>query len=347
MIETLQPIAATSDRGITRPFLSVTVLNYNYGHFLPKCLDSILAQTLADFEIILINDCSTDNSLEVIEPYLSDPRIRLVNHTVNRGFVASLIEGCELSTGDYISVISADDYAYDSHAFEIAHRVLRADPEIAMFFSAWHEVDDTGRVRYERHAASADYVLSGIDEFRRLVRASSIMHTGTIARRDAYHLVGGYDTRCRYAIDNNLWLALCAAGKIAYVNQPLYAYRAHNTNMSNTKGSFWYGTYEILLGIDYALSLFDDEDLPDKKKLRRVGYQRALVAVPTHDIFAGRYRRGWLGYWTSFKHYPLLTLAQPRLASLMLRTLLGTNRYATLRDWLSLKHDRVSESKNL
>src|SRR5207244_4000882 len=62
---------------LTNPLLSVTVLNYNYARFLPGCLDSILRQSFQDFELIVIDDCSTDGSLEVIRPYLSDPRVRL------------------------------------------------------------------------------------------------------------------------------------------------------------------------------------------------------------------------------------------------------------------------------
>ena len=92
------------------PPLSVTVLNYNYAHYLAQCLDSILGQTWTDFELILINDCSTDHSMEVIERYVADPRVRVVNHERNRGFVASLIEGAQLSRGKYLMVISADDY---------------------------------------------------------------------------------------------------------------------------------------------------------------------------------------------------------------------------------------------
>src|SRR5690242_18034091 len=77
--------STTMDNGSAQhtPTLSVTVLNYNYAHYLPQCLDSILSQTWTDFELTLINDCSTDNSLEIIKPYLADPRIKFVNHEVN------------------------------------------------------------------------------------------------------------------------------------------------------------------------------------------------------------------------------------------------------------------------
>jgi hypothetical protein len=124
-----------------------------------------------------------------------------------------------------------------------------------------------------------------------------------------------------------LWLALCSVGKVAYINQPLYAYRAHNSNMSNTSGALWQATEEMLLGIDVALNRFPDEVLPDKNALRRKAQKRALVAVPTLDIFANRFKRGWYGFWKAFQHYPVLTLGQPRVISLTLRTLLGPQNY--------------------
>src|ERR1700738_1309279 len=80
------------------PRLSVTVLNYNYGHFLDQCLSSILSQSFTDFEVIVIDDHSGDESLQVIKPYLEDPRVRLISHTENAGFVCSLIEGVEASS---------------------------------------------------------------------------------------------------------------------------------------------------------------------------------------------------------------------------------------------------------
>lgn len=309
------------------PLLSVTVLNYNYARYLPKCLDSILGQTMTDFELILINDCSTDNSLEAMQPYLHDSRIRLVNHASNQGYVHSLIEGCELSRGRYITVISADDYALDCTAFETARRVLEADQSISLFYSAWHEIDDSGHVRHTRRAAGFDYIADGSEEFRRLLLSSPILHSGTIIRRDAYQAIGGYDPRCRYSVDTNMWLALCSTGKVAYSERPLYAYRAHNMNMSNTEGSLWQATEEMLLGIDVALSRFPDAALPDKESLRKRARQRALVAVPTLDIFAGRLSRGWRGYWRAFRAYPMLTITQQRTISLVLRTMLGRGLY--------------------
>ena len=124
-----------------------------------------------------------------------------------------------------------------------------------------------------------------------------------------------------------MWLALCLAGKIAYLDKPLYAYRAHNSNMSNSGGALWRATAEMLLGIEFAMERFTDETLPERRVLKRQAIQRALVAVPTLDIFAGRYRRGWHGYALSVLHHPWLTLMQPRLFSLVARSALGARGY--------------------
>ena len=299
---------------------------------------------MTDFEVILINDCSKDNSLEVIEPYLKDPRIRLVNHEQNKGFVGSLIEGCELSRGEYISVISADDLAMDNRAFEYARAVCEANPDLAFCFSAWAEVSGELNVRYERRAANEDYVHDGIEELRRLFISSSVLHSGTVIKRAAYHQVGGYDRSCRFAIDNNIWLALCAAGKVAYINKRLYAYRAHDVNMSNSNAAFWQTTQEMLKGIDYALGLISDAQMPDKEAQRKKAKARALVAVPTHDIFAGRYRRGWHGYLQAATRYPIQTLVQPRTLSVLLRTVIGQRPYEFVR---SLRGERNSLGKNV
>lgn len=318
------------------PLLSVTVLNYNYGRYLPECLDSILTQTMRDFELILIDDCSTDGSLDVIQPYLADGRVRLVRHAKNKGYVSSLLEGVAQSRGSYITVVSADDFALCAKAFDAACAMLNEDPAVVFVYSAWHEMTDSHQIRHTRHAANRSYVAEGLDEFQRLLHASPVLHSGTVLRRSAYDRVGGYDPRCRYSVDTNMWLALCSQGKVAYLDHPYYAYRSHATNLSNSVGSLWRATEEMLLGIDYAFSLFPADVLPNRKPLRRRAMQTALVAIPTIDIFAGRLRRGWLGYFRALRHHPMLTVLQIRSALLVLRTALGARRY----EWLQTAVDR-------
>ncbi len=313
------------------PALSVTVLNYNYAHYLPRCLDSILEQTWMDFELILINDRSTDNSRSVIEPYLKDPRVRFIDHAINKGFVASLLEGCDMSRGRYITVISADDFVIDRTAFETACVMLDRDPEISLFYSAWRQVDVNDRFEWLERGADHDYVVDGVEEIKKLLVSMPIIHSGTIMRRSAYNAVGGYDKQTRYVIDNIMWLALCSTGKVAYVDKPFYAYRMHVTNMTNTERGVWLSTAEWLRGVELALARFPNDVLPDKVQLRRKAYRFVLLSGPLHDIFRGYLRRGWLGWWESFRRYPVLTACQRTTITLVLRTVLGGRLYSDLR----------------
>lgn len=305
------------------PRLSVTVLNYNYARYLPACLDSILGQTMTDYEVIVVNDASTDDSRTVVEGYLHDPRFRLVDHPVNMGYVESLREGSALSRGRYMTVISADDCVVDPDAFGATCGILDARDDVALVYSAWREVGEAGETLSERHSADGDFIRSGVDHFRHQVFDNHVLHSGALIRRASYHSVGGYDARCRYSVDNNMWLALCAVGAVAYVDRVLYAYRSHGSNMSHSSPSLWRATEEILLGIDTALASIAASALPDRARLRRRAYARALVSIPTHDIFAGRIARGWRAYWESFRRYPALTLCQRRTLSLLARSILG------------------------
>lgn len=314
------------------PRLSIAVLNYNYGHFLGLCLDSLLAQSMTDFEIIIIDDASTDNSLEIVQPYLADSRVRLISHSVNRGFAASLIEGSEAARAPFLTVVSADDLAIDTDAFALILEPL-SDNEVSFAYSVWTGVDDHGRTVYRRRPADHSYVATGEQELERLVRSTAILHSGTVIRRSAYDTVGGYDPTCQYALDNNMWLALCTVGKVAFVNRSLFAYRGHGANMSTSDGALEKTTVEMLRGIDSAFDRLTSMEISPAQahSLRSVARRRALVSIATVDIMSGRYRRGWRGWQRSFRLAPFETSVQPRTLTLLARTLLGRRVFRAIR----------------
>jgi glycosyltransferase involved in cell wall biosynthesis len=314
------------------PLLSVTVLNYNYAQYLPVCLDSILGQTFRDFELIIINDCSKDNSLEVLQPYRSDPRVRLVDHQVNKGFVASLIEGTDLSRGKYVTVISADDYCISSLAFARLIEMMESEDTPAFAYSAYGQYGDDGVCRYVRRTHPSSYIRSGLDEFHDLALDPYILHSGAIIRRSAYQAVDGYDPRARYAVDVKMWLLLCSQGTVAYCADELYAYRMHESNMSHSRAAMEASLSETLDGIDASFALLGGR-LNKAESLRRRAIQAALVAIPTDDIFAGRLRRGWYGYSYSLRKHPFLTVFQAKTAILLVRTALGERGFNIMRSY--------------
>ena len=218
------------------PALSVLVLNYNHGRFLAECIDSVLSQSFAGYEVIVIDDASTDDSAAVLRAYEGDSRVRIVRHGANRGFTASLIEGTEeLSRGEFLTVISADDFALDDDAFALQVARLRDDPTLAACISAYTKVGP-GPDRSIRRPLGGGGVVAGHDLVRLQLteREFGILHSGTIIRAEAYRRVGGYRRDLRNYVDLAMWIALGYVGPVACIDRPLYGYRVHASQFSGS-----------------------------------------------------------------------------------------------------------------
>lgn len=315
----------------TQPLLSVTVLNYNYAQYVGKCLDSILSQDLKNIEVIIINDKSTDHSLDVIRPYLLDGRVRLIDHIDNIGFTRSLIEGSRVSRGKYLTVVSADDWVQSSTAFSQQIAPMEADPDIMFVYSSYANYYGDEGVPYIWHSYTADNVKSSSDALAHILCRLDPLHSGTIIRKSAYDQVGGYDKSYRYAIDIKMWLSLSCLGKVGYIAEPLHAYRRHNNNMSRDMSAVRQALREVLRSIDETFSNFSIAKQTELQPLRRMADRNALVAFATAEIFGGRYRRGWAGWFEALKLRPVETLFQRRTVNLILRTVFGQAGFDALR----------------
>jgi glycosyltransferase involved in cell wall biosynthesis len=329
---------------LTSPLLSVTVLNYNYARFLPGCLDSILRQSFEDFELIIIDDRSTDDSLEVIRPYLSDPRVRLVAHEQNQGFVRSLVEGTNASRSRYLTVISADDFVLADDAFERQVRLLESDSDMAFCYAAWRYVDAEWKTLSEVRPWAIDHSWSGEQEFREFCTRYYVLHTGTIIRRSAYDAVGGYDQSIRYTLDNTIWAQLCGAGSVGYVSETLYGYRTHGANMSHNPAAVRATVDEFARLVDLGFAGLPDSPTKHDRKLRRRARQAALAGVPTMLVFAGLRRAGWSALLYAARTSPFEVVVQRRTLALAIRTIVGDRVLETIRALVRSFRDRRGEA---
>jgi hypothetical protein len=168
-----------------------------------------------------------------------------------------------------------------------------------------------------------DYLLSGRDAFERIILNPFLLHTGTVIRRSAYDRVGGYEGSYKYSVDTRMWLGLCHAGKVAYIDEPLYAYRRHDACMSKNATSFRKAIGELVDALEWAYEKLPVYDQKSLAKQKRYALQRLLVAFVLDDVFSNKYRSGWLYYWTSFKMHPALTVIQKATLVVLLRTLAG------------------------
>ncbi len=220
------------------PVVSVIVPNYNHAPFLRQRIDSILAQTYQDFELILLDDCSTDDSRAVLSQYAGNPRIRIEFNKVNGGSpYPQWAKGVRMSRGKYVWIAESDDYA-DPRLLERLVGVLESDSRIVLTYCRSCVQEADGRQagfadRYAPHDDPSrwdnDYVTDGREECARYFTYDNIVAntSSAVFRRAAWDEVGGVDETMRTSGDWKLWAAIALTGKVAYISEPLNFYRKH------------------------------------------------------------------------------------------------------------------------
>ena len=205
------------------PKVSVIIPVYNYGRYLRQAIQSVFSQQFTDYEMIVVNDGSTDNTAEVLREFENHPKIKLTTHKENRGLVLSCHEAIEASTGEYIIRLDADDY-FDENALLVLSNVLDNNPEVGLVYPDYFLISEEGKV--------LDYVrLPKVDEEVKLLDLPA-NGAGTMFRRRCYEAVGGYDLSLLWQDNYDLWLKFLLQFKVYNVNLPLFYYRRHGANLS-------------------------------------------------------------------------------------------------------------------
>jgi glycosyltransferase involved in cell wall biosynthesis len=316
------------------PRVSVIVTCYNYGRFVAEAVDSLLGQTFQDLEVIVIDDASPDNSCQVLtERYADNPRVRLILHEKNQGHIRSYNEGLAQARGEFMGVLAADDFCLRPDAVARQVAIFDANPLVGFVYSAYAMVDVESRPFRSFQPFEHNYVRDGFDEFRSLMYANYIPHSGTLVRRSAHAEVGYYDTALPHAGDWDLWLRVASRFDVGYISEQLFAYRVHGTNMSIARYSPAHANGEVLLTIEKAFAALPPSTPPDIKAARKLAIHRALLKTTWGDRSLGRIKRAWQGLLDAPKRdrslllTPMFYLALARLTVL---TLIGHTRYERL-----------------
>ena len=209
-----------------RPFITVLMTVYNGGDYLKSSIESVLNQSYKDFELLIINDKSTDHSLDVIKSY-SDKRITLHSNPENLGQTKSLNLGLQLAQGDYIARLDADDVAFPSWLKQQLN-FLDRNSRFAVVSTKAVVIDQDNRIKKILNSPlSWDEVV-----FRSLL-ASPINHVGSFYLKEVILNQGGYDEKYKIAADFDLWTTLMKSGyKIATNPRVLMAIRVHQSSLS-------------------------------------------------------------------------------------------------------------------
>src|SRR3984957_3853134 len=270
------------------PRVSVIVPNYNHARFLRQRLDSVVAQTFQDFELILLDDCSTDESRKILEEYARDPRARLELNEANSGSpFKQWNKGVRLARGKYVWIAESDDYAA-TRFLERMVPVLEEHPKVPFVFCrSWSVTEDSRTQGFamthftedNNDRWAADFIADGHEECRKYMAHSNYVQNASavLFRKSAYELAGQADESLRICGDWKLWCSMLLMGEVCYLAEPLNYYRTHNAS-ARSRFSLWKaGVVEWLSVVRWIL---DHAPPSDEKFLKAIRARHADLWVP-------------------------------------------------------------------
>ncbi len=201
------------------PKISVVMSVYNGEKYLKEAIQSILQQTYQDFEFIIINDCSTDKTNEIIKSF-NDPRIKVIDNQENIGLTKSLNKGVGVAKGQYIARMDADDVSLP-HRFKTQIEFLEKNFQYALVGSSYYQINDTGKIR-----VYTKVLIGNLELHSGLLEQNWFVHGSVMIRKSAFISCNGYNEEFKYAQDYDLWLRLSEHFKIANIEEPLYYWRS-------------------------------------------------------------------------------------------------------------------------
>lgn len=209
------------------PKVSVIMSVYNGSRYLSQSLESILNQTFTDFEFIIVDDGSTDNTWEILTEYAArDSRIILIRNEKNIGLTKSLNKGLARAQGEYIARQDADDFSLPDR-FEHQVRFLDTHSEVGVLGTAFYIIDEDGNVSGTVTPPQESALLHWL-----LLFCNPIPHPTVMARRKLICAVNGYNPEFVTAQDYDLWARLSDITRFAILPIPLVCYRRHTKSIT-------------------------------------------------------------------------------------------------------------------
>jgi len=251
---------------VKRGRVSAVVASYNHARYLQQRMDSLITQTYPDLEIIVIDDCSPDNSVEILRRYEHHPRIRLVVRERNGGWVAVSNQGIDLATGEFVIFTNCDD-ACDPRMIERLVTALQANPTAGIAFCRSKLVDSDNNVlgddlEYQdapfRTICATDVLIPGARMGQFLLYGCVISNlSAALFRRACFEAAGNLSSDYRACSDWDLFFRMAARFDIAYIAEPLNLFRQHATTIrSRMKERETYQEYfRVLLSHGASLQL--------------------------------------------------------------------------------------------
>jgi len=204
------------------PTVSVLIPTYNRAHIIAKAIDSALAQTFRDIEIVVVDDGSTDTTAELIAGY---GRAVVCARQENRGIAGARNTGVRLCSGDYIAFLDSDDY-WLPEKLERQMALFQEHPEYGMVACQCASIDAHGHYREKNRPGTSGWILEA------LFHKNFIRTSAAVVTRQCIEQVGLFDESLRECEEYDLWLRIAAQYQIGFINEPLAVYTDNPAGVS-------------------------------------------------------------------------------------------------------------------
>ena len=215
------------------PTVSFVVPCYNLAHLLPECVNSILLQTYTDFEVLIMDDCSPDNTAGIVRSF-EDSRIRYIRNAQNLGHLANYNKGIKQSRGRYVWLISADDRLRRPYVLERYVRLMDHHPRVGYVCCPGIALQDgveTSLIDWSYYG-SGDKIYNGRDFIAiSLDKGCGLLAPAVMVRKDCYEGISDFPLDMPHQGDVYLWFRWALEYDVAYMGEPMVNYRLHEMNI--------------------------------------------------------------------------------------------------------------------
>ncbi|WP_434980520.1 glycosyltransferase family 2 protein [Daejeonia sp. YH14] len=261
------------------PFFSIIIPLYNKEYYIRNTLECVLNQTFGDFEIVIVNDGSTDKSAEVIKA-VKDERIR-VFHQENQGVSAARNMGMQVADGEYFCFLDADDYWYP-HFLEMFYKIIRKYYKYKIF-SAAIELEVFGKIipaKYTLHNLAEDNIY--IENYFKASMGYSVLWTSSsVFHKSVFHVSGVFDTTMKSGEDTDLWIRVGEYFDIVFINKILARYVCDPQSLSRNRD------YKKSSKIRYEKYYSMEQEFPEVRKFLDLNRYSEVITLKLSGNFAG------------------------------------------------------------
>ena len=217
------------------PKVSICIPNYNYGNYIGDAIQSVLDQSFTNFELIIVDNCSTDDSENVIQKF-TDRRIKYFKNETNIGAIRNCNKCVSIAQGEYIFILHADDELMPSMLKKYAKK-LDDNPNVGLVCSSY--IAKQGNETKVITSSNEDYIGNGIEEFKKHVVRGYLTWATMMTRSKCYEDVGLYDEQMSYAVDGDIIVRLLLKYDLAYISAPMICRKSHATSWGHSYNDYY------------------------------------------------------------------------------------------------------------